>query len=62
LLLLDEPTNHLDLPAIERLQAMLVDYPGAVVLITHDEMLGRAAARSRWTLDEGALRVSVGTC
>jgi ATPase subunit of ABC transporter with duplicated ATPase domains len=62
LLLLDEPTNHLDLPAIERLQAMLVDYPGAIVLITHDEMLGRAAARSRWTLDEGALRVSVGTC
>jgi ATPase subunit of ABC transporter with duplicated ATPase domains len=44
-LFLDEPTNHLDLPSIERLQAALAAYPGALVLITHDEGLAQACAR-----------------
>lgn len=42
LAILDEPTNHLDLPAIERLQAALTSYPGALLLVTHDESLGNA--------------------
>jgi ATPase subunit of ABC transporter with duplicated ATPase domains len=37
---LDEPTNHLDLPAIERLEAALRDFPGSLLLVTHDEKLG----------------------
>jgi ATP-binding cassette subfamily F protein 3 len=36
LLLLDEPTNHLDLDAVLWLEDWLRDFPGAVILITHD--------------------------
>ena len=35
-LVLDEPTNHLDLEAIEQLEHALADYPGTVLLVTHD--------------------------
>jgi ATPase subunit of ABC transporter with duplicated ATPase domains len=50
-LALDEPTNHLDLPAIERLQAALCAYTGALVLITHDQQLARACTHREVRLD-----------
>jgi ATP-binding cassette subfamily F protein uup len=35
-LILDEPTNDLDLVTLQVLEAMLVDYPGCVLMVTHD--------------------------
>src|SRR6185436_18038763 len=37
LLLMDEPTNHLDLPSIEWLEKYLLNYPGSVVIVSHDK-------------------------
>jgi ATPase subunit of ABC transporter with duplicated ATPase domains len=37
LLLLDEPTNHLDMGGVEALEAMLQSWPGALVVVSHDE-------------------------
>lgn len=50
-LLLDEPTNHLDLPALRHLTGRLRDYPGGVVVVTHDRELLDAVATGVLDLD-----------
>jgi ATP-binding cassette subfamily F protein 3 len=48
-LLLDEPTNHLDLAAIEWLEKYLMEFTGAVLLISHDRyLLDKLATRIVW--------------
>jgi ATP-binding cassette subfamily F protein 3 len=63
LLLLDEPTNHLDIPSQEVLQAVLDEYPGTILLVTHDRYLVDALATQIWEInpDESALSVYNGT-
>jgi ATPase subunit of ABC transporter with duplicated ATPase domains len=56
-LVLDEPTNHLDLPSIERLEAALDDFPGALLLVSHDVGFARRCTSVAWRLDHGAIRL-----
>ncbi len=55
ILLLDEPTNHLDIPAIRWLEEQLANFPGAIILITHDRRFLQNVASSIAELDRGHL-------
>ncbi len=57
-LVLDEPTNHLDLPSIERLEEALAAYPGALLVVSHDDAFADRLCNERWTFRDGALEVT----
>ncbi|MFU8826152.1 MAG: ABC-F family ATP-binding cassette domain-containing protein [Brevefilum sp.] len=51
LLLLDEPTNHLDLPTQEVLESVLSNFPGTIMLVSHDRYLIDSLATQIWEVD-----------
>ena len=54
-LLLDEPTNHLDIESMSWLETFLVDYPGAVLFVTHDRTFLQNVATRIVEVDRGRL-------
>lgn len=61
LLLLDEPTNHLDLESIESLTEEIERFPGAVVIVTHSEMMLRNIANKLVIFHNGGAEFFDGT-
>lgn len=55
LLILDEPTNHLDIESREALVDALTEYPGAVILVSHDMHLLGLVADRLWLVKDGAV-------
>ena len=60
LLLLDEPDNHLDLNGKMFLEKLIADYPGAVVIVSHDRYLLDIVAEEIVELEDGKLTHYVG--
>ena len=56
ILLLDEVTNHLDLETIQGLVRALKDFPGAMVLVSHDLDFLEELATEVWLTEEGQLK------
>ena len=55
LLLLDEPTNHLDIDGKEALARTLREYPGGLLLVSHDRQLISNSCNRFWLIDENGL-------
>lgn len=60
ILILDEPTNHLDIESREALVHALNDFPGAVILVSHDPHLVETVADRLWLVQGGAVAVFEG--
>lgn len=60
LLLADEPTANMDMDAIREVEHALLDWPGALVLVSHDRALMDAVCRTIWELENGVLNVYSG--
>ena len=60
ILLLDEPTNHLDLNSITWLETYLINYPGAVLIVSHDRFFLNKVVTKVIEIDNGHLRMYSG--
>jgi len=59
-LLLDEPDNHLDMPGKAYLETLINEYPGAVVIISHDRYILDAVATHIAEIEDGRLTTFIG--
>src|SRR6185369_17538542 len=55
LIILDEPTNHLDIDSRAALVEAINDYPGAVILVSHDRYLLEACVERLWLVEDGSV-------
>lgn len=56
LIIMDEPTNHLDLHSVQALEAALAAFPGALLLVSHDQDFLEACTNRHWEVRDGAVR------
>jgi len=59
-LLLDEPDNHLDMPGKAYLEKLIIEYPGAVVIISHDRYILDAVATHIAEIEDGKITTFIG--
>ena len=57
-LLLDEPTNHVSFDILEELEKALLDFPGAIIAVSHDRRFIQRFARRVWELKDGELNLN----
>ena len=60
IILLDEPTNHLDVKAIDWLEDFLMEYPGTVIVVSHDRHFLNAVCTNIVDIDYGKIKMYVG--
>ena len=60
IILLDEPTNHLDITAVEWLEEFLMDYPGTVIVVSHDRYFLNVVCTHMVDIDYGKIKMHVG--
>jgi ATP-binding cassette subfamily F protein 3 len=56
LLIMDEPTNNLDLESVEALSKAVANFPGGVVLVSHDQTFVSAVAKEVWVVGNGQVK------
>jgi ATP-binding cassette, subfamily F, member 3 len=60
-LILDEPTNHLDFDTVEALTQALAEYPGTVIIVSHDRSFTRRVGTKILEINHGKLSIHFGT-
>lgn len=60
LLILDEPTNHLDVFSTEVLEEALAEYPGTILMVSHDRFFMERVTNKIWELENGTFKEYIG--